>query len=246
MRAWPMRRLSCPRGESCRRHQRKHPSPHGRFDLEPEGGKGRQDKLNPSKLFGFRTGFRRGDKPRPCGKCERIPATGVSPRHGSFRLTQDRANPLNLSPLLWLPPRLGALSSGRKSKFVSEFCPTSGLSPPEPTSPFGLRRSRGGVPFGHTTHREPDERPLPPVFPGLERTLKGRESSYQMAILHRPTLNVRRREGRRAPPRSIRGRPGLADPRFERCFPNERRPVPSSRGHPRGGGGHRAPPRLPP
>ena len=42
-----------------------------------------------------------------------------------------------------------ALSSGRKSRFVSGFCPTSGLSPPE-----------GGVPFGHTTHREPDEGPL--------------------------------------------------------------------------------------
>ena len=45
---------------------------------------------------------------------------------------------------------VSALSSGRKSEFVSGFCPTSGLSPPEPTSPFGLRRSRGGVPFGHT------------------------------------------------------------------------------------------------
>jgi len=52
------------------------------------------------------------------------------------------------------------LSSGRKSKFVSLFCPTSGLSPPKPTSPFGLRRSRDGVPFGYPPHRKPDEMPL--------------------------------------------------------------------------------------
>ena len=71
--------------------------------------------------------------------------------------------PLPLPAPPGTPAARRALSSGRKSKFVSGFCPTSGLSPPESTSPCGLRRSRGGVPFRHTTHREPAERPLPPL-----------------------------------------------------------------------------------